>query len=151
MAKSKGKSRNQEYEHFVFKIQRWEPDYSFSVNQRPEGPENYSEYIELKLEALCVEPKKCAGAVTHFILSSRRHYFSKGGKLLPLNEREKWLGELRLNSKEGSYYGGIPHESMAAIISTLISQRLGCIVLRGAPLSRGSSWCQSIELSPRWE
>lgn len=148
MAKAKSKK---EYEHFVFEIKTWEPEYSFSVNQRPDGPENYSEYIEIKLEALCIEPTKCTGAVTRFLLSSRRHYFSRGAKLLPVKEKENWLGELRLSSKEGSYYGGIPHESMAAIIAALSSQRLDRIVLIGAPLFRGSSWCRSIELSPRFE
>ncbi len=151
MVKAKRKSPKAEYEHFVFKIKTWEPEYHFSVNQRADEPGNYSEHVEIKLEATCVEPKKCAGAGSHFILSSRRHCFPNEAKLIPLDKREKWLGELRLSSKEGWYYGGIPHESTAAIISALYSQLLGYLVLRGAPLYRGSSWCQSIELYPRWE
>jgi hypothetical protein len=151
MTKAKGKSRKKEYEHFVFAIKTWEPDYSFSINQGSDRPDNYSEYVEIKLETVCIEPERCAGAATHFILSSRRRCFPNDAKLAPQEKRESCFGELRLNPKVGSYYGGIPHESMAAIISALSSQRLGCVVLIGAPLSRGSSWCQSIQLLPRWE
>jgi len=151
MTKARGKSHKKEYEHFVFEIKEWEPDYTFSVNLRADQRGNYSEHIEIKLEATCIEPEKCAGAKSRFILSSRRHCFPSEVKLLPLDEREKWVGELHLSPKEGSYYGRIPHESAAAIISALSSKRLGCVVLRGAPLHRGSSWCQSIDLAPRWE
>lgn len=151
MTKARSKRRKEEYEHFVFEIKEWEPDYTLSVNLRPDEPGYYSEYIEIKLEAICIEPTKCAGAASHFILSSRRHCFPSEARLLPLDKREKWLGELSLSPKEGSYYGVIPHESMGAIISALSSKRLACIVLRGAPLRRGSSWCQSIDLAPRWE
>jgi hypothetical protein len=149
MTEAKGKSRKKEYEHFVFEIKEWEPDYTFSVNLRADKPGNYSEFVEIKLEAICIEPKKCAGAASRFILSGRRDCFPGEGP--PLDKREKWLGELRLSPKDGSYYGIIPHESTAAIISALSSKQLGCIVLRGAPLYRGSSWCQSIDLVASWE
>jgi hypothetical protein len=151
MTKAKSKSHKKECEHFIFEIKEWEPDYTFSVNLRGDKPGNYSEYVQIKLEATCIEPKKCAGAACHFTLSSRRHYFPAEAKILTLNEREKWLGELRLSPKGGSYYGPIPHESTAAIVSALSSKRLACVVLRGAPLYRGSSWCQSIDLAAGWE
>src|SRR5689334_4849950 len=105
MAKAKGKIRKKEYEHFVFTIKTWEPDYSFSINQSSDSPDNYSEYIEIELETICIEPKKCAGAATHFILSSRRHCFPNDVKLPAQEKRKRWIGELRLSPKEGSYYG----------------------------------------------
>ncbi len=151
MTKAKTKRPKKEYEHFVFEIKTWEPNYNFSANRISDRPGHYSEYIEITLQTTCIEPTECAGSATRFILSSRRHCFSNEAKPLPLDKREKWVGELCLSKKEGSYYGGIPHESMAAITSALSSQKFGCVVLIGPPLFRGSSWCHSIELSPRWE
>jgi hypothetical protein len=151
MTKAKGNSRKREYEHFVFEIREWEPEYSFSVNLRGDQPGNYSEFVEINFDGACIEPSRFAGAATHFILSSRRRCFPDDAKLLRLDERQKWLGELCLSPKKGSYYGPIPHESMATIISALSSKRFGYVILRGGPLRRGSSWCESIDLTSRWQ
>jgi hypothetical protein len=143
-SKKRGKPRV-EYETSVFEIKEWEPSYTLSVTARKEDPESYSEYIELHLETSCIEPKKFAGRVAGMILSSRRGFhtlkrdFDAGSQL-------DSIGFLTLRPAGGSFYAGIPQETMEFLAHALAVGKLRYVMLTGSTFVRSESKITSLHM-----
>jgi len=129
--------RKPPHETFFFEIEGWQPNYTFSANLDRDRDTEFREYAEIHLDAVCLEPVRVAGAKVGFILSGRRSYLDQ-----PARGEEQLnpaVGLLELSPTRGSFYAGVPHESLA-FLSIHLRERFRYILLSGPALFRGKSF-----------
>lgn len=133
------KSRAVDHQLLIFEIKAWEPSYSFSVNRNFDREGDYSEYAELHLDTVCVYPEQYAGRPANITASSRRELFDRRNRMLKPEDRPTDLGLLELRPSGGSFYGGIPHDSLSFIVSALMAGQFRYVMLSGPSLKHGHS------------
>ncbi len=134
-----------EYESSVFEITEWEPSYTLSINGSKEDPETYSEYAELHLETSCIEPKKFAGRVAGMILSSRRGFHTLK-RAFDAGSQPDSIGLLSLRPAGGSFYAGIPQETIEFLAHALAIGKLRYVMLTGSTFVRSESKITSLHM-----
>ncbi len=137
--KKSRKSRPADHQLLIFEIKQWEPSYTFAVNRMPDREGEYSEHAELRLDTVCVYPDQFAGRTATITASSRRELFDRRTKFLRKEERPDSLGLLELKPSGGSFYAGVPHDSLPFIVSALVAGQFRYVMLAGPSLKRSHS------------
>ncbi len=117
-----------------------------ATNRDADDDAHYTEYSEIHLETVCIEPEKISGRPVHFLLSSRRNYLAPPRIRGMPNDKPTSVGLLHIRKDGGGYYGGVPHESISIMMTCLAANHFRYVMLSGPPLSYGESWCTDLHL-----
>ena len=131
--------------HFVFEIQKWEPSYTLSVADRRDRDGPYHETVLIELETACVLPKKLAGKKVTIDVFGKRNAFDSASHLHDPMWNARWMGLLDMLRSEGAFYTSMPHDSLPLLLASLAHGLFRYVLLWGPALSRGKSFCTSIE------
>ena len=140
------RQRTQTYESYTFEVLEWEPTYSLSVNRDLRQDEVYSEYAELHIQTVCAEPEPFKGRATNMILSSRRNFHKIDRTLREPDWRPNCIGLLSLRADRGSFYAGVPQETINFLAGGLAHGKFRYVMLSGPSLYRRESMINSIHL-----
>ena len=141
------KSKAADHQLIIFEIENWEPSYSFSLNGKGDDGRDYSEYAELHLDTVCVYPDEFIGRKAKVIASSRRELFASPNPPREPGEKPSYIGLLELRPSGGSFYAGVPHDSMTFLMSAIASQHFRYVMLSGPSLKRGHSLSTQIHFA----
>ena len=141
------RKRVPDHQLLVFKIKAWEPSYSFSVNRSGDGESDYSEYAELHLDTVCVYPDAFAGRRARLLASSRRGLFDPPKSRRDPGEKPNSIGLLNLPPSGGSFYAGIPHDSVPFLMAALAGQQFRYVMLSGPSLKQSHSLSTEIHFA----
>ena len=72
MPKQKKRVPNQAYEHFIFEIGDWAPEYSFGTDQSYHATSLYSDHALLTIAGSCMFPSRFVGRTTSIRLAGER-------------------------------------------------------------------------------
>jgi hypothetical protein len=133
------RKRTPDHQLLVFEIKAWEPSYSFSINRKDDDGGDYSEYAELHLDTVCVYPEAFAGRTAKMIASSRRGLFDPPNPRRDPSEKPSDVGLLDLPPSGGSFYAGVPHDSIPLLMAGLAGKHFQYVMLAGPPLARSHS------------
>lgn len=133
------KSRVPDHQLLIFEIKAWEPSYSFAISGNMDEPDLYSEFAELHLDGACIYPDEYAGRMLKIVASSRREMSERPKRWPRDEERPKEIGLLELWPSRGSFYAGIPHDSLPFILAGLAAGQFRYVMLAGPSLKRGHS------------
>ena len=136
--KKQRKGQEGEYRLLMFEIKEWEPSYSFSTNRQKYAETDYSEHAELHFKTVCIYPEKFAGRSASMIVSSRRDLLVPPDPRRDPRDKPTNIGLLELPPSGGSFYGGVPHETMSFLLSGLVADRFRYVTLSGNSLPRGA-------------
>ena len=137
--KKSRKNRVPDHELLIFEIKAWEPSYVFAISGDHDRPEEYSEFAELRLDGACVYPDPYVGRTLKITASSRRELSERPKRWPRPEERADNIGLLELWPSRGSFYVGIPHDSLPFILTGLAAGQFRYVMLAGPSLKRGHS------------
>jgi hypothetical protein len=141
------KRQIEEHVFLMFEIKVWEPSYSFSLNRQKNAETDYSEYAELHFQTICIYPEKYSGRTASMIMSGRRGLFVPQNPRREQCDRPTNIGLLELPPSGGSFYGGVPHDTMAYLLSALIDEKFQFIMLSGFALKRSAFFCTELNFA----
>ena len=141
------KSRAADHQLLVFEIKEWEPSYSFSLNRSEDAESDYSEYAELHLNTACIYPDAFAGRTASMIFSSRRGLFEKPDPRRDDRDKPADVGLLNLPPSGGSFYAGVPHDTVPYLMSAIALERFRYVMIAGPSLKRSHSLATEIYFS----
>ena len=133
------KKRTPDHQFLIFEIKAWEPSYSFSVNRSGDDESDFSEYAELHLDTVCVYPDPFVGRTAKMIASSRRGLFNPPNPRRDPNEKPNNVGLLDLPPSGGSFYTGVPNDSLPFIMAAIAGGHFRYLMLSGPSLKRSHS------------
>ncbi len=139
--------RSPDHQMLIFEIREWEPNYSFSLKRGGDWEGDYSEYAELHLDTVCVYPELYSGRTATMIFSSRRGLFNPPNPRRDPGERPNNVGLLNLPPSGGSFYGGVPHESVPYLMSGLATEKFRYVMISGPSLKRGDDLSTEIHFA----
>jgi hypothetical protein len=139
--------RTPDHQMLIFEIREWEPNYSFSLKRSGDSEEDYSEYAELHLDTVCVYPEPLSRRTATMIFSSRRSLFDHHNPHRDPSEKPDNVGLLNLPPSGGSFYGGLPHDSVPYLMSGLATERFRYVMISGPALKRGHSLSTAVHFA----
>jgi hypothetical protein len=129
----------------IFEIERWEPEYHFSINGHRDRDGPYSEITLIEVHTVCRYPKKVVGRPARFDLYAERDMWEPSA--WDRDRRPSDIGYLELPPSNGRCFARLPHESMSGLMTALAHGRFRYVSLHSAPLLRGRCLCHSIGFS----
>lgn len=145
-AKRRGKPKTLPMTHFIFEIIRWEPGYSLSVDNRRDRKGPYNEFAHLAVHTACTFPETLAGRAAYFQLSGKRDCLEPEVFQRDPSWNARCVGMLELPPSRGCFYTSVPHDSLLFLLTSLSHGLFRFVMLYGPILSRGKSFCSSMEL-----
>ena len=151
MTKTKGKrprrSSEQAYQSFIFRIEDWEPSYSFGLNRSRyfEGP--YSEYLDIALKGVFLSPEKAKDRrATLRVLADRRETHAVAD---PANSEwePRCVGTLTIRGARTDYLGSLPYDAMWGLIDLLSQGTIRMLDLHGRALYRGKAEIETMHFA----
>lgn len=147
MQKQSGKKRRAQFtemQNFVFEIEAWKPEYSWSVNQDKFADAPYREYLTIDLHTNCIFPAKFAGRQVLFALLGDRCGFVPTAFQRDPEWRPRCVGLLSLRPGDAHFYVGVPLENFGLMVTAMAHGLFRFISVYGPPLRYGKSECSSI-------
>jgi len=143
--KAVGRPRTQYPELFMFEIKGCKPSYHLNVNLNPRETGAYGEIALMELETNCTYPEKLAGRTARFDIYGKRDFMQPEEYRLNPKWRDNCVAFLQLPPSGGSCHARIPYEYMTFIMTAISQGLIHFIYLYGSPLSRGTSFCTSMQ------
>ena len=129
--------RAPDHQLLIFEISAWEPSYAFSLNRSGQDESDYSEFAELHLDTACVYPEPLAGRKASMIFSGRRGLFDKPDPRRDPRDKPYDVGLLQLSPSRGSFYAGVPHDTIPFLMSGIAVKQFRFVMVAGPPLKKG--------------
>lgn len=128
------------YESYLFDIQDWEIDYSFSLNKEPRfSPGPFSEHSCLKITAMATCPKRTKGKKFVFWLLGSRELDDDLDNPMENLREPKGVGELTDRGDSQNYFGGIPQSFLRGYLECLEKGHFKSLLLQGPKIRYGKA------------
>lgn len=130
-------------ETFVFRIDAWEPEYSFAVNHSRLEVGPYWEHAGLTFSGTCIFPPKLAGRSATLRFVGDRELLQSRPPLEDRDWRPSGVGLLELPPIRGAFYARIPMDAVWGLIAAMSRAGFSYVLLNGPTLIRSKSLCTS--------
>ncbi len=143
MARTKIKRRRrqpvEEDQSFIFRIEDWEPSYSFGLNNSRlfDGP--YWEHLELSLNGVFLSPERAKDRRAIVTLLADRDKARAVTDPAGCDWKPVCVGTLVIRGDRTGYLGSLPYDSTWGLMSALSCGAIRMLVLHGKALYRGKS------------
>jgi hypothetical protein len=133
----------EEWESFLFEIEKIHPHYSFGNGSKLEQTA-FAEHFHPEWDARCISAEKYKGRMTRFTIIGDRS-----------SERDQWeqtladacrsgVGTLTFRGQRSEYLGSLPFDALWNVVLTSLAGGLRFIYLHGAAIKHGTARITSI-------
>lgn len=134
------RSRIPPTQSYLFRIEQFEPHYSFGTTENRFGEAGFGEYLHPEIETVCLAPSKFEGRKTRFTILGDRHLLKGGG----LGSPSTCIGTLTFRGDWSTYLGPLPFDAALALPAVILLQGYRFIYLSGEPTRHGSARIRSM-------
>ena len=145
--KRSGRLSKPEYQSYIFRIEEWEPSYSFALNDGRHFEGSYREHLDLSLKGAFLSPAKAKdrGAMLT-LLADRRETLSVTDPA-SCDRKPLCVGTLTIRGDRTDYLGSLPYDAMWGLISLLSCGAIRMLNLHGRALYRGEAKIRSMHFA----
>jgi len=144
--RSKCAAKASEYEYYLFKIEDWEPSYSFALDGGPLRPGPYWEHVEIRLKGVFLAPARLRGRRATLPLMGDRRDKRELDQVSNSDWKPLAVGSLEVRGDYTMYYGSVPYDALWGVLSMLVCRSIGFLSLYGEKLRYGKARIRSLDL-----
>lgn len=140
-------ARLPEYQSYIFRIEEWEPSYSFGLNHSRhfEGP--YLEHLHLALKGVFLSPDKAKDRHASLTVIADRQETRAVADPADYDRKPRCVGSLTIRGSYSNFLGSLPYDAMWGLVGLLSCGSIRMLNLGGPALFRGEALIETMSFA----
>ncbi|WPZ34532.1 hypothetical protein T8K17_00020 [Thalassobaculum sp. OXR-137] len=135
------------HESYIFRIEDWEPSYSFSLNTFRLSRGSYSEHLRVTLHGVFLAPKKAQDRRASLTILASRDEAKALEDSVEYAKPPLAVGSLTIRGAYTEYLGSMPFDALLGLTQWLSAGKIKMLDLYGDALYRGKALIRSMRFA----